>query len=266
MAPSSPLPSFGPESRLSDFFRGLALPFRAIRLVFGEKKLFRLSLIASAVTLVALVALVSLLGTYTDDLVRQWLFTPETWYGQVAFWLLVVVVFLLLLVVGLNTVPLILLAPLQDPLSEATEEVCGDFRAPRFSVAGLLRGTRVALGHTVARVGLLLAGHALLLLLNLLPGIGSALWTGLSILWTICWLAAEYLDAPMARHLYPFREVRRTVLGRLPLTLGFGTAIYVLLWVPVLNLFFIPLAVVAGTLLFRGLRSVGAIDPPPVTR
>ena len=266
MAPSSPLPRLGQESRLSDFFRGLALPFRAVRLVFGEPRLFRLSLVASVVTLVSLIVLVSLLGTWTDDLVRQWLFSPESWYGEVAFWVLVVVVFLLLLVVGLNTVPLILLAPLQDPLSEATEAACGGFQAPRFSVGGLLRGTWVALAHTVARVGLLLGGHALLFPLNLIPGVGSALWTGLSVAWTVYWLAAEYLDAAMARHLYPFSEVRRTVRRRLPLCLGFGAAVYLLMWIPVLNLFFIPLAVVAGTLLYRALRDVGVIAAPPPAR
>ncbi len=266
MPHSSPLPRLGPESRLSDFFRGAMLPFRAVRLVFGQPKLFRLSLVALAVTLVALIALVSVLGTWTDDLVRRWLFSPESWYGEVAFWLLVVVVFRLLLVVGLNTVPLILLAPLQDPLSEATEEACGDFKAPQFSVGGLLRGAWVALAHTVSRVGLLLGGSAVLLLLNLVPGIGSALWTGSSIAWTVYWLAAEYLDAPMARHLYPFREVPATVRRRLPLCLGFGAAIYVLMWIPVLNLFFIPLAVVAGTLLYRGLRAAGSVAAPPTVR
>jgi CysZ protein len=85
-------------------------------------------------------------------------------------------------------------------------------------------------------------------------------------LWTMAWLAAEYLDAPMARHLYPFREVRRVLLARLWLCMGFGAAVYVLLWLPVLNLFFIPLAVVAGTLLFRGLRASGSLPPPGTVR
>jgi CysZ protein len=48
--------------------------------------------------------------------------------------------------------------------------------------------------------------------------------------------------------------------------MGFGAAVYVLLWLPVLNLFFIPLAVVAGTLLFRGLRASGSLPPPTVSR
>lgn len=259
---NTPLPAFPAESRLTDFFRGLALPFRAIQVMFGSKKLFLLGTIASMVTFVALVVLVWLLGAYTDDFVRRYVFEPQTWYGSVGFWILVVLTFLLMLVVGANTVPLVLLAPLQDPISEATEELCGDFAAPRFTVAGLLRGTAIALGHTLARIAFLLIGHAALFLLNFIPGIGSVLWTVSGILWTMGWLSAEYLDAPMARHLYRFRDVRVAVLKRLPLCMGFGAAIYVMLWIPVVNFFFIPVAIVAGTLLFRGLRAAGTIGSP----
>jgi CysZ protein len=247
-----------------DFFRGLTLPFLALRVVFGNRRVFLLSLIASVVTFFALLALVALLALYTDDLVRRWFFEPSTWYGQVGFWALVALLFVLLLVVGLNTVPLLLLAPLQDPLSEATEQACGTSGGGgAFSLGGVLRGAWVSIAHTAARIALLLGGHALLLPLHLVPGVGSALWAALSITWTIYWLAAEYLDAAMARQLYPFSEVRRAVLRRLPLCMGFGAAVYLLMWLPVLNLFFVPLAVVAGTLLFHELRREGSIGPPP---
>ena len=38
----------------------------------------------------------------------------------------------------------------------------------------------------------------------------------------------------------------------------FGAALYVLLWIPVLDFFLIPLAIVGGTLLYRGLEAAGA--------
>jgi CysZ protein len=53
--------------------------------------------------------------------------------------------------------------------------------------------------------------------------------------------------------------VIRALRTRLPLALGFGATLWVLLWVPVLNFFLMPVAVVAGTLLFRGLLSSGAL-------
>ncbi|MBX5483400.1 MAG: EI24 domain-containing protein [Myxococcaceae bacterium] len=255
-------PSFRAEGRLSDFFAGLALPVRAVRVIANSKQLVLLSFVSSLVTFASLVALVWVLGSLTDDFVRRFLFEPTGWLSTLAFWILVVLTFLLALVVGANILPVLLLAPLQDPISEATEEACGDYRAPPFSVNRLLTGTFVALGHTLLRVTFLMGGHALLFALNLIPVAGNALWTVTSILWTMIWLATEYLDAPMARHLYRFGDVQRAVMRRLPLCLGFGAAVYVILWVPILNFFFIPLAIVAGTLLFRGLRACGSVGAP----
>ena len=44
------------------------------------------------------------------------------------------------------------------------------------------------------------------------------------------------------------------------LCLGVGLALYFLLWIPVLNFFLVPAAVVAGTLLFRQLQGEGAFE------
>jgi len=129
----------------------------------------------------------------------------------------------------------------------------------------MLAESATSAGHTLARIAILLAGHAALALLHFLPVAGTLLWTVLGTAWTMAWLATEYLDAPMARHLYAFREVRGVVVRRLSLSLGFGAAVYVLLWVPILNLFFIPVAVVSGTLLFRALRLCGEL-PAPASR
>jgi CysZ protein len=124
----------------------------------------------------------------------------------------------------------------------------------------------VAFVHTLARITFLLAGQLVLLSFHLLPVIGSVLWTLVANAWTAGWLAGAYLDAPMARHLYPFRDVQGVIADRFRLCLGFGTAVFVILWIPVVNLFLIPLASVGGTLLYRGLRASGNLAPPPRLR
>ncbi|MFZ5469780.1 MAG: EI24 domain-containing protein [Myxococcota bacterium] len=258
---STPVPSFA-QPGWADFLRGLSLPFTAVGLVFRSRKLFLLSLLASVVTFVALAALLVFLPSATGSFLGLFWARPEGWVGAALWYVVAALTFVVLLVVGANTVPLLLLAPLQDPLSEATEELCGGFFAPPFSLGLFLKGALASIAHTLKRITLLLGGHALLLALHLLPGIGSIVWTVASTLWTMWWLSAEYLSGVMARHLYRFRDVVPALWSRKRLALGFGAAIYVLLWIPVLNLFFIPLAVVAGTLLFRGLRAAGALSPP----
>ena len=170
-----------------------------------------------------------------------------------------VVFFIVLFIVGALTAPNLLLAPLQDPLSEATEVRCGDFTAPPFSASATVRGIVESLMHTLLRLAFMFLGLAVLFPLNLIPAAGSVLWVILSSVWSMFWIAAEHLSNPMARHLRPFGQVIRALRTRLPLALGFGATLYVLLWVPVLNFFLMPVAVVAGTLLFRGLLRSGAL-------
>lgn len=266
MAQPGLIPTFSPTPRAGDFLQGAVLPLKAAGVILRSGKLRGLAMLSGLITFVSLIALLWLLGVYTDDLLRYFWSTPESWWGKGLWYVVLVLAFLGLLVIGMNTVPLALQAPLQDPMSEATEELCGDFQAPGFTVGALVKGVSVGLAHTLTRIAILLAGQALLFPLNFIPGIGSIVWTVLSATWTIVWAAGEHLGGPMARHLYPFSAVRQVLRKRRALTFGFGATVYLLLWVPVLNLFFVPLAIVGGTLLFRGLLQAGALPPPPPPR
>lgn len=263
MNPASPIPHLPPKSGLSDFVRGVSLLGRALGLIFRAPKLLLLSALCALVTLVSLIALLALAGHYTPQLVGSFFPRPEAWYGQALWYLVLVLTFVVFMVVGANALPPLLLAPLQDPLSETTEELCGGYASPPFTLKAFFRGLTTGVVHTLARVFFLLLGLGVLLPLHLIPGVGSVLWTVLGSLWTMTWMAGEHLASPMTRHLYPFAEVRRMLRERRALCLGFGAGIYLMLWVPVLNTFFLPVAVVAGTLLYRGLIAAGNLPPPP---
>ena len=60
---------------------------------------------------------------------------------------------------------------------------------------------------------------------------------------------------------YRFGEVARAVRANPGVSAGFGGAVYLLLWVPLLNTLFIPAATVGATLLFHELRATGRIAP-----
>jgi CysZ protein len=212
------------------------------------------------------VTAVALLGTGVaawslGQSLSEWMIgAPGGWRHAAAVGL-GVVFFVLLFAVGALTLPNLLLAPLQDPLSEATEAKLGGFTAPPFSVGLLVTGTLTALRHTLARLALMALGYAVLFPLNLIPVAGSVLYLVLSSVWAMFWLSVEHLSNPMARHLRPFRQVFGVLRRRLALSLGFGATLWVILWVPVLNFFLMPVAVVAGTLLYRGLGAVNAFPP-----
>jgi CysZ protein len=266
MTHPSPVPHLAPRSAFGDFAQGLSLLGRAWGLIFRSPKLFLLSALCAVVTLVSLIGLIVLLWRYTPGLINTFFARPEAWYAQALWYLVLILTFVVLLVVGANTVPSLLLAPLQDPISETTEELCGDFQSPPFSFPTFLRGLVTGIAHTLTRVFFLVLGLALLFPLNWIPVLGTVLWTILASLWGMTWMAGEHLAAPMTRHLYPFAEVRRMLRERRALCLGFGAGVYLLLWVPVINSFFLPVAIVGGTLLYRGLLATGQLPPPPAAR
>ncbi len=254
------IPTIPPAGGPADLLTGAAFPIRALLLVLKTPKLLGLSLLCAFVTAFTLVGTAVgawSLGQYLSTL----LIGADGGWQHAASIGLGFVFFVVLFAIGALTLPNLLLAPLQDPLSEATEERCGDFTAPPFSLAHTVKGTLVSLRHTLARLLLMTLGSLVLLPLNLIPVAGSVLYVVLSATWSMFWLSAEHLSNPMARHFRPFREVLRVVRQRLSLSLGFGAALFVMLWVPVVNFFLMPLAVVAGTLLYRSLDRVNAFPP-----
>jgi CysZ protein len=263
MNSTSPVPTFAPKGGFSDFFQGLGLLGRAFGLIFRSPKLFALSALCAVVTFVTLVGLALWLVGHVPAFVTHFFPEPASWYGRALWIFTLILTFLALFVVGANVLPSLLLAPLQDPLSEATEALCGGFESPPFRVGAFLRGLVTGVAHTLARIFFLLGGLAVLFPLNLIPGVGSVAWTVLGSVWTMTWMAGEHLATPMTRHTYAFSQVRRALTQRWALCLGFGAGVYVLLWVPIINTFFLPVAVVAGTLLYRGLLAAGTLPPPP---
>jgi CysZ protein len=254
----APIPALPPERSAGDLFRGLAIPARAFFLIVRTPKLLALSVLCAVVTGLTLVG-VGWGAWSLGQSLSSWLIAGDSGWQHAASVGLGVVFFIVLFAAGALTAPNLLLAPLQDPLSEATEAQCGDFTAPPFSLGGVVRGTIESLRHTLLRFVFMALGAVVLLPLNLIPVAGSVLYVVLSSTWSMFWLSVEHLSNPMARHLRPFREVVGALRKRLALSLGIGAALYVLLWIPVLNFFLMPVAVVAGTLLYRSLRQVGAL-------
>lgn len=255
---TSPIPDLPAVSTTGDLLRGVSIPLRAFALILRTPKLLMLSLLCAVVTGLALLGIAGAAWELGQRAAHA-LITADSGWQHAASMGLGLIFFIMLFVVGALTVPNLLLAPLQDPLSEATEVRCGDFTPPPFSLGATLRGIKESLSHTLVRLALMFLGLLVLFPLHLIPVAGSVLWVVLSSLWSMFWIAAEHLSNPMARHLRPFKQVLQALRGRMPLALGFGAALYVLLWVPVLNFFLMPVAVVAGTLLYRGLLRSGAL-------
>ena len=97
--------------------------------------------------------------------------------------------------------------------------------------------------------------------------IGQILYTAFGVVFTSAYLALDYVDWPASRHdrgvRYRFGMLRRHTSAML----GFGTGVWVLLFVPFVNLFLMPGAVAGGTLLFLdlepGTRATSRVNQAP---
>ena len=162
------VPLFGPRPSAGDFFLGMGLPFRAFGLILRSPRLLALSALCAAVTLVSRWCSPGCCGAAPRSLVGWAWPQPTAWYALLAWELVRLLTFVLLLIVGANTVPLLLLTPCRIR-SRSPRSCAATSRRPL--PAGPLRaGGGVGLGYTLARVALLLLGLALLLPLHLVPG------------------------------------------------------------------------------------------------
>ncbi len=252
----APIPALRPKSGPLDLLGGLWLPLRALGLTLSSGRLFALTAVCAFVTAGVLLGLVLglwPLASYLADRV-----VGAGGWRSVAGTAAAVVTYLVLLVTFGLTLPSLVLAPLTDPLSEAVELALGGFTPPPFQVGRFLRGVWLSARHTLARLALMIAGQVVLFPLGFIPVAGPVLYAVLSVAWSAWWVCTEYVSSPAARHLHPVRKVFAAMRQRPFACLGLGLALYLLLWVPVLDVFLVPTAVVAGTLLYRQLDAAGA--------
>ncbi len=256
---------------VGDFLRGLSYPLRGYAILRRHPGLSRYWLPPIALTALALVASIVLAVRFHDDLVELVWHAPDAhgWAGallaalhfllRAAVLLLGFALGLLACIAGAN----LLAAPFNDALSEAVEEIETESASPPFSLRRLWRDLARTLRLELLKLLLYAAVMGPLLVASwLAPGVGQVLYAGFAWLFTALYFALDYLDWPASRRGLDVRQ-RLTLLGVRPLTtLGFGCAVAVCLFVPLLNLFFMPLAVAGGTRLFLDLSSYAARERP----
>jgi CysZ protein len=252
-----------------DFVRGLLYPVRGLVILRRHGGLARYWVPPIVLTFTALVASVVLSVRYSDDIVNLVWGMPsgDDWLSRLLEALHVLLRSLAVLVgFALSLVAGILLAnlfaaPFNDALSAAIEERETGVASPPFSLSALLhdlaRTLRLELLKLLIYVGVL---GPLLIVSWLVPGVGSFLYSAFAALFTVVYFALDYLDWPAARRGYSVRR-RIALLSVRPLTtLGFGVAVSICLFIPLLNLFLMPLAVAGGTRLFLDLSAYAEQD------
>lgn len=253
------------------FARGLSYALRGGRFVyFQHPKLARYWVLPILITGVALASVFYGAGTLHDDLGGAvWSLLPESWseatgvLGWLATalrWLVELVAGLLITLLGLVLVLVlssVIAAPFNDALSEAVEHILTGGAPPPFSLrrmlADIVRTIRLEVGKVLLYAVIV---GPMFLASFFLPGIGQVISiVGFAL--TAVYLGIDYVDWPAARRDWSVSDRIAFTRRQLPAMAGFGTGVWVLLFIPLVNLFFMPAAVAGGTMLFLAMNGEG---------
>jgi len=247
-----------------EFFAGVALLGRGLRLWGTSPRLMLLGAVPALVVGAVFVGLIIAVGLTADDIAVAVTPFAADWSDlsrsavRLAAGLAVVALAVLLAVVTFTAVTLLVGDPFYERIWRRVEEREGDAPAEieRGVWAGIARsaGDSLRLLVATAGVGILLfvGGFVPLLGQTLIPVVG-ALVGG----WFLAVELTAYAFDARGRTL---RDRRRLLATRRARTLGLGTATYLLFFVPLGAVAVMPAAVAAATLLSRDVLSEGARD------
>lgn len=250
-----------------DFLRGLVYPLRGLVILRRHPGMVRYWLPPIVLTGLALIASIVFAVRYHDQALALIWAAPsrEDWQHALLFSLYWVVrAFALLVGIGLAMLVSVVLAnlfaaPFNDALSEAVEEVETGRPSPPFSLPKMLRDLGRSLGLELVKLCIYVAVMGPLLVVSwLLPGVGQLVYMVFASLFTSLYFAIDYVDWPASRRGLDWRARLGLLRTRPFLMLGFGFAVAACLFVPLLNLCFMPFAVAGGTRLFLDLDAYRA--------
>ena len=119
---------------------------------------------------------------------------------------------------------------------------------------GGIRGALTDLGRAVRyelkKLVLVTSVSVLLLAMNVVPVLGTVAASVGGIALGVVVACLDFFDAPLERRRLHFRQKLGVIRRAMPASLGFGLVCFVLVGIPFLNLFAIPLCMTAGTLFF----------------
>ncbi|MBN1256557.1 MAG: EI24 domain-containing protein [Planctomycetes bacterium] len=263
---------------VGSFLRGFFSPLRALRLFLAHPGLKRYALLPLLVNIVIFGLILAItiywilpgidLSGYvpeSDAWYLSWFLTPLKWVVTTFKWLFGLATIFFLFFYGFTAIGLVIASPFNDLLSEKVE--------------GVLQG-----GGGQAKISLFVWGKATLF--SLWESTKIAIWQLFFTLLTLPFLLLPiigaaplfvvnayfgglgFMDVALARHFLGSRHRQAGFAGRKMEIFGLGTAMVILMAIPLVGLLTLPLGVVAATILYCEIDWAGrlnryGIKPPP---
>ncbi|MFH1463102.1 MAG: EI24 domain-containing protein [Pseudomonadota bacterium] len=256
-----------PRGAIRQLITGFTYPFRAFGFLRREPMLLPLAIMPAVLNFVLAVGGLVLAFVFAPGLLGAVWQRPDAQgllLGSLAA-LWVVVAILIGLVLGTLWLVLVyalaglVATPFTDYLTEQVEvRALGPSEEP-FRLRLFARNVFWSVVHSMMNVVAWALISGLLLLLNLIPGVGSVVFAIASGLATSFFLAREMMDGCMTRRHLGWWAKQRLVSRNAPLTIGFGLGTMAMFWIPGLNLVLLPIAHVGGALLYARMAHAGRV-------
>lgn len=251
-------------SMIKELFAGFGYLLRGFRFLIGRPRLWPWAAMPTIVNLVLLVAMIAAFMHYYGDL-YAWLAphlghldieNPSTWYMHILdaivwvldliFQLLIILMSIAILLIISYGLSFVVAAPFNDALSERVEIILTGEEAPPFALkkfmGDILRTVRIE----IVKAAVLISIPIVLIVLNVLPGIGGVLYIALTFFFGAWDMGFSYADLPMGRKVIPLKDRIAFARSNKWALIGFGSAFII----PFFALVFAAPMVVGGTMLY----------------
>lgn len=239
---------------MKDFLFGFTYPFRSLKFFFSHTVLIKYSIAPMLINLLIYGSVFIFSYNWLMGSLDKWLGIENT---EAGFWLkfiyivLLIIGFLLLLFVCYLLFAIlgnIITAPFNEEISQRVEEIVSKGKIEH--KIGFWEDAYISIKGEVQKLLFYLSILLLIFSLNIIPVAGSVLATTIGVIFSCFYNALDFLDYPMTRKKMRFRDkLKVTQKGKL-VTFGFGFTSFLLMFLPVVNVFMKPILVAAGTALY----------------
>jgi len=139
-------------------------------------------------------------------------------------------------------------APFNEEISQRVEEiVTGGTVGHKM---GFLEDAFISIKGEAQKLAFYLFFLFWIFLLNFIPAIGSVFSMVIGTIFSFFYNSLDFLDYPMTRKKMKFRQKLKVTRSGKMITYGFGCTAFLLMFLPIVNVFMKPILVVAGTSLY----------------
>ncbi|MFA5405237.1 MAG: EI24 domain-containing protein [Ignavibacteria bacterium] len=239
---------------MKDFFFGFTYPIRCINIFLKNPKIIAYSLVPFIINVIIYGTIfvfsykwiIGFSGNVTGA--KE---VYSTWWQELLNILLLFVSFFILLIIcylAFITLSSIITAPFNEKISCLVEEVFTKNKV-KYDI-GFWKDAWLSIKAELLKILFYLVILIPILLLNLIPFIGSIFSTVFGILFSFFYNALDFLDYPMTRKYFNLRKKIKIVISKKLLSIGFGCCVFLIMFLPFLNVLLKSVCVTAGTALF----------------